>query len=106
MTIALGAYPSPYNYYNFPKSVCTSINEVICHGIPDRRLLQVRGGVGGDGVGARGSMAGQHVEAWGGLEGPTLGQGAAPARSLCHSTHCWAVPVPPPHPPTHRRATL
>jgi hypothetical protein len=23
-----GAYPSPYNYFNFPKSVCTSINEV------------------------------------------------------------------------------
>ncbi len=28
-------YPSPLNYYNFPKSVCTSVNEVICHGIPD-----------------------------------------------------------------------
>lgn len=35
-----GAYPSPLNYYNFPKSVCTSINEVICHGIPDQRELQ------------------------------------------------------------------
>ncbi|KAI9816044.1 MAG: Methionine aminopeptidase 1 [Pycnora praestabilis] len=33
------AYPSPLNYYHFPKSVCTSINEVICHGIPDNRLL-------------------------------------------------------------------
>ena len=30
-------YPSPLNYYNFPKSVCTSVNEVICHGIPDYR---------------------------------------------------------------------
>ncbi|KAI7837907.1 hypothetical protein COHA_008288 [Chlorella ohadii] len=39
-TIAAGAYPSPYNYFNFPKSVCTSINEIICHGIPDRRKLQ------------------------------------------------------------------
>jgi methionyl aminopeptidase len=29
-----GAYPSPLNYKGFPKSVCTSINEVICHGIP------------------------------------------------------------------------
>lgn len=28
------------NYYNFPKSCCTSVNEVICHGIPDRRPLQ------------------------------------------------------------------
>jgi methionyl aminopeptidase len=34
------AYPSPLNYYNFPKSVCTSVNEVICHGIPDMRPLQ------------------------------------------------------------------
>ena len=33
-------YPSPLNYYNFPKSVCTSVNEVICHGIPDRRPLK------------------------------------------------------------------
>ena len=29
-----GAYPSPLNYRGFPKSVCTSINEVVCHGIP------------------------------------------------------------------------
>ncbi|KAF6779253.1 hypothetical protein AHF37_01310 [Paragonimus kellicotti] len=33
-------YPSPLNYFNFPKSCCTSINEVICHGIPDLRPLQ------------------------------------------------------------------
>lgn len=33
-------YPSPLNYYNFPKSLCTSVNEVICHGIPDTRPLQ------------------------------------------------------------------
>jgi len=33
-------YPSPLNYYNFPKSCCTSINEVICHGIPDARRLE------------------------------------------------------------------
>lgn len=35
-------YPSPLNYYQFPKSCCTSVNEVICHGIPDMRPLQVR----------------------------------------------------------------
>lgn len=35
-----GAYPSPLNYEGFPKSVCTSINEVICHGIPDLRPFQ------------------------------------------------------------------
>ncbi|KAL3143379.1 Microtubule-associated protein 1A [Trebouxia sp. C0009 RCD-2024] len=39
-TVEAGAYPSPLNYYNFPKSVCTSVNEVICHGIPDKRPLQ------------------------------------------------------------------
>ena len=33
-------YPSPLNYYNFPKSVCTSVNEVICHGIPDFREVE------------------------------------------------------------------
>nr|BAN21190.1 methionine aminopeptidase [Riptortus pedestris] len=32
-------YPSPLNYYQFPKSCCTSVNEVICHGIPDLRPL-------------------------------------------------------------------
>lgn len=32
-----GAYPSPLNYHGFPKSVCTSLNEVICHGIPSKK---------------------------------------------------------------------
>ena len=36
-TVERGAYPSPLNYYSFPKSVCTSVNEVVCHGIPDAR---------------------------------------------------------------------
>ena len=39
-TIERNAYPSPLNYYKFPKSVCTSVNEVICHGIPDYYVLQ------------------------------------------------------------------
>ena len=34
------AYPSPLNYHEYPKSLCTSVNEVICHGIPDTRALQ------------------------------------------------------------------
>lgn len=34
---AHGAYPSPLNYNGFPKSVCTSLNEVICHGIPSKK---------------------------------------------------------------------
>jgi methionyl aminopeptidase len=38
--IELGAYPSPLNYHGFPKSLCTSVNEVICHGIPDSRPLE------------------------------------------------------------------
>jgi methionyl aminopeptidase len=40
MIIENGAYPSPLNYGNFPKSVCTSVNECICHGIPDSRPLK------------------------------------------------------------------
>ncbi|KAI8388707.1 MetAP 1 [Radiomyces spectabilis] len=39
-TIERGAYPSPLNYNYFPKSCCTSLNEVICHGIPDQRPLE------------------------------------------------------------------
>lgn len=35
-----GAYPSPLNYYGFPKSCPISVNEVICHGIPDKRKLE------------------------------------------------------------------
>jgi methionyl aminopeptidase len=38
-TLARGGYPSPLNYRGYPKSVCTSVNEVICHGIPDSRPL-------------------------------------------------------------------
>jgi methionyl aminopeptidase len=39
-TIALGGYPSTLNYRGYPKSLCTSVNEVICHGIPDDRALR------------------------------------------------------------------
>jgi len=38
--IERNCYPSPLNYKGFPKSCCTSINEAICHGIPDQRELQ------------------------------------------------------------------
>ena len=37
--VAAGAYPSTLNYRGYPKSLCTSVNEVICHGIPDSRKL-------------------------------------------------------------------
>jgi methionyl aminopeptidase len=39
-TLAHGAIPSPLNYHGFPKSVCTSVNEVVCHGIPGPRVLK------------------------------------------------------------------
>ena len=34
------AYPSPLNYKGFPKSVCTSINDCVCHGIPGDQVLE------------------------------------------------------------------
>ena len=40
LCIARNAYPSPLNYMGYPKSVCSSVNEVICHGIPDSRKLE------------------------------------------------------------------
>ncbi len=35
-----GAYPSTLGYRGFPKSLCTSVNEVVCHGIPDSRVVE------------------------------------------------------------------
>ena len=40
LCIVRNSYPSPLNYSGYPKSVCTSVNEVICHGIPDSRKLE------------------------------------------------------------------
>ena len=41
MTTDMGGIPAPLNYEGFPKSVCTSINEVVCHGIPsEKRFLK------------------------------------------------------------------
>jgi len=39
-TLQNGAIPAPLNYRGFPKSVCVSVNEVICHGIPGERVLK------------------------------------------------------------------
>ena len=39
-TLERGAWPSPLNYKGFPKSVCTSVNEVVCHGIPGKQVLR------------------------------------------------------------------
>lgn len=38
--ISQGAYPAAIYYMGFPKSVCSSVNEVVCHGVPDLRPLQ------------------------------------------------------------------
>ena len=38
--IAAGAVPAPLGYRGFPKSICTSVNHVVCHGIPDERVLK------------------------------------------------------------------
>lgn len=39
-TLRRGAIPAPLNYKGYPKSVCTSVNEVVCHGIPGDRVLR------------------------------------------------------------------
>ena len=39
-TLRQGARPAPLNYKGFPKSVCTSVNEIVCHGIPDGTVLK------------------------------------------------------------------
>lgn len=40
LSIENNAYPSTFNYKNYPKSSCTSVNNVACHGIPDDRPLE------------------------------------------------------------------
>ena len=44
-TTAHGAIPAPLNYGGFPKSVCTSINEVVCHGIPSKNRVLKEGDI-------------------------------------------------------------
>ncbi|MDX8391686.1 MAG: type I methionyl aminopeptidase [Mariprofundaceae bacterium] len=39
-TLQAGAIPAPLNYHGFPKSVCTSVNHVVCHGIPGNKKLK------------------------------------------------------------------
>ena len=43
MTVRMGGFPAPLNYEGFPKSVCTSINEVVCHGIPSDDVVLKEG---------------------------------------------------------------
>lgn len=44
-TLALGGIPAPLNYNGFPKSVCISINEVVCHGIPSETMILKSGDI-------------------------------------------------------------
>lgn len=39
-TLSHDAKPAPLNYHGFPKSICTSVNGVVCHGVPDDKPLQ------------------------------------------------------------------
>lgn len=45
LTLKLGAKPSTLNYKGYPKSVCTSINDVVCHGIPDPYVILKNGDI-------------------------------------------------------------
>ena len=44
-TIELGGIPAPLNYNGFPKSVCTSVNDVVCHGIPSKNRILKNGDI-------------------------------------------------------------
>ena len=44
-TTSHGAIPAPLNYEGFPKSVCTSINDVVCHGIPNKNEILKSGDI-------------------------------------------------------------
>jgi len=39
-TLTHGATPAPLGYHGYPKSVCTSLNDVVCHGVPDKSILK------------------------------------------------------------------
>src|SRR2546430_3157116 len=76
-----GAYPSTLGYRGFPKSCCVSLNEVICHGIPDSTMIE------------DGDIVNIDVTAFiGGVHGDTnaaflAGEGGAGARRLGERTH-------------------
>lgn len=44
-TVAHGAIPAPLNFEGFPKSVCTSVNDEVCHGIPSEQVVLRRGDI-------------------------------------------------------------
>jgi len=44
-TVSHGAIPAPLNYEGFPKSCCTSVNDEVCHGIPDKNVILKEGDI-------------------------------------------------------------
>ena len=44
-TRALGGAPAPLNFHGFPKSVCTSVNNQVCHGIPSSKVVLQQGDI-------------------------------------------------------------
>lgn len=45
LTIKMGGIPAPLNYEGFPKSVCTSVNDQVCHGIPSKEVILKEGDI-------------------------------------------------------------
>lgn len=45
LTMKMGGIPAPLNYQGYPKSVCTSINDQVCHGIPDEKVVLKEGDI-------------------------------------------------------------
>jgi methionyl aminopeptidase len=76
-----GAVPAPLGYKGFPRSVCTSINEVICHGIPDRKAVLREGDIVGVDVAL--ILAGFHGD---NAATVAVGEIAEPARALLCAT--------------------
>ena len=75
-----GAIPAPLNYRGFPKSICTSINHVVCHGIPSEKILQ-----NGDIINIDATVI---VDGWHGDSSRMYYAGEPPikARRLCEAT--------------------
>ena len=73
-----GAIPAPLNYNGFPKSICTSINHVVCHGIPDHeRLLKEGDIINIDIIVSKDGYYGDTSKMW------IVGQGSVMAQRLC-----------------------
>ena len=44
-TVSQGAIPAPLNFQGYPKSVCTSVNDEVCHGIPSENVILEEGDI-------------------------------------------------------------